>query len=160
MPVAKISGSCGGQNSPVFVDQVELVEVNERVESSWIWFQVTNELHGSITGFPGFVFQPAFESVPVASGGEGCVIRGSAIRYGAGRDEIVESGAQIVNGIANSEWDSFWQWFRERYVEPMLARTKVRFMPDLVRVLTEIPEDQKVHLSNVRLRALQLQKRA
>lgn len=160
MPVSEVARTGDRQNSPVFVDQVHLVEVDERVEPSWIWFQITNNLFGGFTGFPNFVFNPAFEVEAVSRGREGGVVRASPGSRGTGRNEVVEGGAKVVDRIADCDREFGWRRLRERNVEPMLARTKVQFLPDQVRVLAEIAENEVVHLSNVRLRALQLQNRA
>lgn len=157
MPEAKIPGTGDGQHSPVFVDQIELMEVDQGVRPSWIWFQVTDDILGRFAGFPGFVFQPFFEVEPVGRCGERGVVGGLACGDSAGSDQVIERRPKVVNGVADGDRNFRWQALRERYVEPMLARTKVSFLPNAVRVLAEIPEDEVIHLSNVRLRALQLQ---
>ena len=157
VPKSEISGSGDRQHSPVFVDQIELMEIDQGVRSSWIWFQVTDDVLGRFTGFPGFVFQPLLEVEPVGRCGERGVVWGFPHGDSAGRDQIVERCPKIVNGIADGARNLRWQALRERYVEPILARTKVRFLPNAVRVLTEVAEDEVIHLSDVRLRALQLQ---
>ena len=154
---AKIPGTGDCQHSPVFVDQIELVEVDQCVRPSWIWFQITDNAFGGFAGFPNFVFQPLFEVEPVGRDREGGIVGGSTSSTRTGGNKVIERCPKVVNRVTDRDRDLWWQALREGNVEPILARTKVRFLPNAVRVLTEIPEDEVIHLSDVRLRALQLQ---
>lgn len=160
VPVSEIASPSDRQHSPVFVHQVEFVEVDERVYPSWIWAKVSDYLHGDLAGFPSFVFKALFEVGRAVGSREARISGRLSVGRGARRDKIVERGPKIVNGIADDGGEDSWRRLYEGNVIPMLARIKIRFHPDSVSVLTEVGEDEIVHLSDVRLRALQLQKRA
>lgn len=155
--VTKVTCTCHDQNSPVFVDQVQLVKVDQSVCPSWIWFQITNNLLGGFTGFPNFVFNPLSEIEPVGRGRKARIIGRASVGDGTCRNEVVQGCPEVVDRIADDDRDFCWQWLGKRYVEPMLARTKVTFMPNAVRVLAEVAENEVVKFGDVRLRALQLQ---
>lgn len=158
--VSEVASSCDGYHSPVFVDQVELVKIDKCACPSWVWFQITNNPLRGFAGFPNFVYQPVFKVGAVAGRGESGIVRRPPGGYRASGNEVVEGCSKIVRGVPNRHGNLRWQRLREGYVEAMLVRTKVTFMANAVRVLTEIPENEVIHLADVRLRALQLQQRA
>jgi hypothetical protein len=144
------------EKSPVFVDHVEFVKANKATIPSWVWLQVSHLFDRQRAGFPGFVFDPFLELIPVGDDGKAGIVGTAPLSDSASRNDVIQCRAQAMHCISDDEGCLTWDRFRERYVEPVLACVEVEFFPNAVRVASKPTEDLEIRVSDVRLRTMQL----
>lgn len=144
--------------SPVFVDKIQFVEIDDCAVPSRIRFQITDDLHCFRPRFFGAVLDPLFEVSTIGAGREAGVVSGLAVGDCTGRDKVIKRSSEIVHSVTNDHRNDGWRRLSERDVKPMLTGFEITFTANSVGIMTQILKDQVVKLGNVRLRPLELQK--
>lgn len=138
----------------VLIDDVSFVQAPEGIIPSRIRVKVAAELHNFVTS----VFCPIFDDGinVVSEFGEREIRLINALASGRSvrADHQVERGPQIMDGVTKDARNFKWRRFFDGNVEARLPRLKVDLLPDMVWMSAEEAVDEKVHLSDVKLRPL------
>lgn len=138
----------------VLIDDVSFVQAPEGIIPSRIRVKVAAELHDFVTS----VFCPILDDGinVVSEFGEREIRLIDALASGCciGADHEVKRGPQIMDCVTKDARYFKWGRFLDVDVESRLPRLRVDLLPDMVWMSAEEAVDEKVHLSDVKLRPL------
>jgi hypothetical protein len=109
----------------VFIDEIQVMQDTEQITvPSVVWLQIGNSATDEFGNFLAFAAQRDFEPRFVFSMGEISILRRLTREHGAATNRLVESGAQVVEGVCRCEPKIAGQWLRKPNFES-IARLRV-----------------------------------
>lgn len=145
-----------GNDQAVFIYEVQIMDCAQGRVPSWVRVQVSHDLHSDWTGFPDILFQPFFQIVSGPGKREMSVFDCLSLRARNGRDEVIQSGSQIVDGVANNERELSRSGSPLRDVVAVSLCFEIRLLPDSVWVAAKEMGGLAFQVRDVAIRPLDL----